>query len=101
MREVFIVLVMIGLFGFAFFVAARVGSFLDTNYRGTESAKKEVRTIPVLFSPEKKPEEMAKQIRSLREEYEACAIIVFGAEDSDLMDYIDSEHGEYRYQIKR
>ena len=50
MREIMIALATIGLFCFAFFVAARIGGFLEVNYRGADTAKRESRTVPILFS---------------------------------------------------
>ena len=99
MREIMIALATIGLFCFAFFVAARIGGFLEVNYRGADTAKRESRTVPILFSSGNNPAETAEQIRNLGDDYGQCAVIVCGAEGPDLRDYIDPELGEYLYQI--
>ena len=94
MREILIALATIGLFCFAFFVAARIGGFLEVNYRGADTAKRESRTVPILFSSGNNPAETAEQIRNL-----GGAVIVCSAEEPDRRAYIDPELGEYLYQI--
>ena len=98
MREVFLALAMLGMFAFSFFVVARIGGFLETNYRNAD-LRNEDRSVPVMFAPGTNAAETAEQIRKLGDAYGQCAVIVCGAEAPDLYDYIDPENVEFRYQI--
>ena len=99
MREVFMGLIMIGLFAFAYYVVSRIGGFVDMHYRATVSKQDEGKTISVTFLEGKNAVATVEKIRKLGDTYDRCAVIVCGSEDSNLLDYINEEDGEYQYQI--
>ena len=101
MREVFLAISVIGMFAFAFCVAARIGGFLEVNFRGAGTQQAEDKSVSVTFVPGQTPAETAARIRKLGNACDRCAVLVCGAEAPDVMDYIDPDWcvGDSRYQI--
>ena len=90
MREVLLAVSMIVMFAFAFLVAAKIGGFLETNYRGPSAPRSRDQSVSVTFAPAQNAAEAAERIRQLGDGCDRCAVIVCGA-DPDIMDYLDPE----------
>ena len=99
MREVMIALAVISMFGFAFYVAVRIGGFLETNYRGAGPQQDEDQSVSVTFAAGKNA--LKKAVQNLRGVYDRCAVIVCDSEGAELMDDIDPEYriGESQFKI--
>ena len=99
MRELFMGLAVLGLFAFAFFVAARIGGFLEANYQGADIQQNKDRSVTVAFGDS--AARTADQIRKLGSDCDRCAVIVCDAEDSDILDYFDPDWcvEDFRYKI--
>ena len=101
MRNVLIVLVMIALFAFGYFIAGRIGGFVETNYQPGVARRNRPRRVFVTFASGKSARETAEQIKTLGNAYGGCVDIVCDAKKTDIAEYLDPEWCEIesRYKI--
>ena len=102
MKEVILGLAVIGLFAFAYFVVGRIDGFLKTAGPGAGRQRTKSGEVYVTFVDEKNAAAAAARIRRLGDAIGTCAIVVCGAQDPEIADYIDPEwHIEdCRYHIE-
>ncbi len=101
MKELILGLTMIGLFVFAYFVVGRIDGFLKAAGRNAGVSQEKTNDVFVTFVDGKNAAETAERIKQLGSTSGSCAIIVCGAEDPEIMDYLGPEwHIEdFRYHI--
>ncbi len=96
LRDIILIISVLGVFVFVYFLMARLDKFLDENRKAIEKENEMKEPSCVMLTEEMSDEEIAEEVRRFREKHESTRIILYDSTDTEL-----SESMEYHTERKQ
>ncbi len=96
MRDILLILSILGVFVFGYFLMARLDKFLDENRKAIEKENEKKEPFCVMLTEDMSDEDIAQEVRKFREKHECTRIVLYDSNDAEL-----SENMEYHTQQKQ
>ena len=89
MRDVLLILSVLGVFVFGYFLMELLDKFLDENRKSIEKENKKKEPSCIVFTKEMSDEEISAEIRRFREKHESTYVVLYDLNDIDLSESME------------
>ncbi len=94
LRDIILILSVLGVFAFGYFVMRKLDKFLDENRKAIEKENEKKEPSCVMLTEEMSDEEIAEEIRRFREKHESARIVLYDSFDTEMQESMDSHTGQ-------
>lgn len=96
MKEVILIIAILGAFVYGYFLMAKLDKFLDKNRKAIEREIEKKEPSCVMLTEEMSEEEIAEEVRHFRDKHKGTRVVLYDSSDTEL-----SESIEYHTEQKR
>lgn len=96
LRDILLIISVLGVFVFGYFLMARLDKFLDENRKAIEKKNEMKEPSCVMLTEEMSDEEITEEVRRFREKHESIRIVLYDSTETEL-----SESMEHHTDRKR
>ncbi len=89
MKDILLILFVLGVFVLGYFLMARLDKFLDENRKAIEKENEKQEPSRVMLTEEMSNEEIAEEVQRFRKTHESTCIILYDSTDTDLSESMD------------
>ncbi len=89
MRDILLILSVLGVFVFGYFLMARLDKFLDENRKAIEKESEKKEPSCIMLTEEMSVEEIADEVRRFRIKHKSARIVLYDSTDTDLSHHTD------------
>ena len=82
-RDIVLVILALGVFGFGFFLVARLDKFLDENRKAIEKENEKNEPYCVLLTEEMSEEEIVTELKRFRDKHASTRIVLYDCSDTE------------------
>ncbi len=86
MRDILLILSILGVFLTGYFIIARLDKFLDVNRKAIEKENEKKEPSYIMLTEEMSEEEIANEVRRFREKHESARVVLYDSTDTDLLE---------------
>lgn len=84
MRDILLILPVLGVFVFGYFIMARLDKFLDENRKAIERESEKREPSCVMLAEEMTYDEIVEEVHKFREKHEKTRIVLYDCTNTDL-----------------
>lgn len=89
LRNVILIVSMLGVFVIGYFLVTRLDKFLDENRKAIEKENEKKEPSCVMLTEEMSEEEVAEEVRRFREKHESTRVVLYDGTDTELSESIE------------
>ncbi len=89
MRDILLILSVLGVFVFGYFLMAHLDKFLDENRKAIEKGNEKKEPSCIVLTEEMSDEEIAEEVRRFREKHESTLVVLYDRNDTGLSESMD------------
>lgn len=94
LRDIILILSVLGVFAFGYFVMRKLDKFLEKNRKAIEKENEKKEPSCVMLTEEMSDEEITEEIRRFREKHESTRIVLYDSSDTAMQESMDSHTGQ-------
>ncbi len=84
MRNILLIVFVLGVFVFGYFLMARLDKFLDENRKAIEKENEKREPSCVMLTEDMSDEEIVEEIKRFRKKHEGARIVLYDSTDTEL-----------------
>ncbi|MBP3411973.1 MAG: hypothetical protein J6K89_01805 [Oscillospiraceae bacterium] len=94
MRDIILILSVLGVFAYGYFLMVRLDRFLDENRKAIEKETEKTEPSYVMLTEEMSEEEMVEEVRRFRKKHESTRIVLYDSSDTELSEEMGCRVGQ-------